>query len=125
MIFLDTNFLIRLLNSSSQESNLVEQWFNAGDKVAISLIVWAEFLCGPVTAAQVAAATAFFPNPESFVKADAEKSAELFNLAGRRRGSMADCMIAATCIRVGASLATQNGADFRRFVPAGLQLIVY
>ncbi len=125
MIFLDTNFLIRLLNASSNESMLVEQWINAGEKVAINLIVWTEFLCGPVATAQVAAARSLFPKPEPFLIDDAEKSAELFNLAGRRRSSLADCMIAATCLRAGASLATENMDDFRRFVPAGLTLINY
>ncbi len=125
MIFLDTNFLVHLLVPSSKEAILVEEWFNAGETVAINLIVWAEFLCGPVTTTQEKAARNLFPDPELFDKSDAEKSAELFNLAGRRRGSMPDCMIAATCLREGASLATQNADDFRRFVPAGLKLIDY
>jgi len=46
----------------------------------------------------------------------------LFNRAGRRRGSLLDCMIAAIALRAGAALATANQADFRRLRAAGLRL---
>jgi predicted nucleic acid-binding protein len=53
---------------------------------------------------------------------DAGASARLFNLTGRRRGSLNDCMIAAIALRVDASVATTDVADFRRFEAAGLQI---
>jgi predicted nucleic acid-binding protein len=40
----------------------------------------------------------------------------------RRWISLADCMIAATAINAGASLATADVADFDRFVPFDLVL---
>lgn len=62
-------------------------------------------------------------DPIALLRADSVLSARLFNLTGRRRGSLTDCMIAATAIRTGASLATADPADFRRFEPAGLTIV--
>jgi predicted nucleic acid-binding protein len=56
-----------------------------------------------------------------FTPADGETAAELFNQSGRRRGTLADCMIAAAAICVEAELATANRQDFRGLVSFGLR----
>ncbi len=81
----------------------------------MSAIGWTEFLCGPLDQRQLALAEAIVGEPEPFLVQDSIQTAELFNLSGRRRGSLLDCMIAAIAIRLDASLATSNRDDFRRF----------
>jgi predicted nucleic acid-binding protein len=41
------------------------------------------------------------------------QAAELFNAAGRERGTFVDCLIAAVAIGDDAELATANPADFK------------
>ena len=123
MIHLDTSFLIRGLARNSPEDAQLRTWLRDGMPLGISSVSWAEFLCGPVRASEVELAALIIPEPVPFIAADSTLTARLFELAGRRRGSLADCMIAATAIRMGAPLATSDSADFRRFVPAGLELI--
>ena len=88
----------------------------------ISVIVWAEFLCGPVSDDAIAIIESLVSEPVALLSEDARRGAELFNVTGRRRGSLADCLIAATCIRLHAALATNNISDFARFQPIGLRL---
>ena len=52
----------------------------------------------------------------------ASLAARMFNSTGRRRGTLADCMIAATAMRADAALATSNREDFTCFVAQGLRL---
>lgn len=86
-----------------------------GEVIAISTIAWTEFLCGPVGASSLAKATSLLHEISPFTSTDCEAAAALFNRSGRRRGTLADCMIAAIAIRDGAALATTNPKDFERF----------
>jgi predicted nucleic acid-binding protein len=123
MIHLDTSFLIRALARHSLEDLKLREWLLGGISLGISSICWAEFLCGPVEPRHVELAARIVQDRVPFVAEDAELSARLYNLSGRRRGSLIDCMIAATALRVGASLATGNPADFRRLEAAGLRIV--
>lgn len=114
MIHLDTSFLINALVPNSAADKQLREWLLAGVPLGVSTIVWAEFLCGPVKAREIELAARIVPERVPFVAEDAELSARLFNLGGRRRGSMADCRIAATTLRCAASLATANLPDFRK-----------
>ena len=122
MIHLDTSFLIRAFIPATPEDRRLRGWLSARDPIGLSSITWAEFLCGPVTTLVVEEAAEALGEPEAFDGAHATLAAELFNVAGRRRGSLADCMIAAAAIRANARLATSNPADFRPFTTHGLTL---
>jgi predicted nucleic acid-binding protein len=93
------------------------------DPVGISCIAWAEFLCGPVETSVVNLAARIIHDRVPFLDEDAVMTARLFNLSGRRRGTLIDCMIAAVALRTGASLATTNSEDFRRLQSAGLEIV--
>lgn len=123
VIHLDTSFLIRALQGSEPEEKRLAGWLRAEISVAMSTIAWAEFLCGPVDRAQLALAQQVVPTRVALGDHEASLAAELFNRSGRRRGLMIDCMIAATAIEAGASLATANVEDFLRFAPSGLILV--
>jgi predicted nucleic acid-binding protein len=123
MIHLDTGFLIHALVSSSGPDRRLRTWLRDGEHLAISSIAWAEFLCGPIDANELAAVTTMLHEIEAFTAADCETTARLFNLGGRRRGTMADCMIAAVAIRAGATLATTNPIDFERFASDSLTIV--
>lgn len=123
MIHLDTNFLVELVTVGSDGARQVREWLVAGREVGASAIAWSEFCNGPLTREQKDAAFAVLNhNLHDFTWQEGEEAARLFNLGGRRRGSHADCMIAASAIAAGAGLATRNTADFTRFVPQGLVL---
>lgn len=122
MIHLDTSFLVLALTRGSAADRALRGWLLRGERVCISAIGWAEFLCGPVSEEVAALASEMVGEPASFATAEAALTARLFNAGGRRRGSLADCMIAASAIRAGASLATANPRDFVRFEEVGLTL---
>jgi len=79
--------------------------------------------CGPVRPQEIELVNRIIGEPAPFDAQDAITAANLFNQSGRRRGSLVDCMIAATALRRKASLATANGEDFRRLTAAELELL--
>ncbi len=123
MIHLDTSFLIRALVRGSAEDQRLRDWLRKGEPLGMSAIAWAEFLCGPVEVAQLQLVGRIVSQRAPFAEDDAVLAARLFNDSGRRRGSLADCMIAAAAIRERAPLATDNPSDFRRFRGAGLRIV--
>jgi predicted nucleic acid-binding protein len=122
MIHFDTNFLIQATVAGSPAHDRFRAWAISGETFGFSSVAWAEFLCGPIDAAGEALAKRLFLAPEPFLSTDATLAAALFNRTGRRSRSLADCMIAAVAIRLGARLATQNPSDFDVLQPYGLSL---
>lgn len=53
MIHLDTNFLIRALVPGTPQDVQLENWITSNEPMGIDAIVWAEFLCGPLTPEQL------------------------------------------------------------------------
>lgn len=121
-VHLDTAFLIGALLPGSNGDRKLRRWLRAGTHVAMSAIAWAEFRCGPLDPDQAALASKLVSELLPFTAADGEAAADLFNKSGRRRGMLADCMIAAVAIGAQAEFATANHEDFRRLVPLGLRL---
>ena len=123
MIHLDTCFLIKALVHGSAEDQRLRVWLSAGEILGISSVGWAEFLCGLLTPSHFGLARRVVTVQVPFDAEAARLAAILFNAGGRRRGSLLDCMIAATAIEEQASLATTNRTDFRRFAEHGLTVI--
>ena len=123
MIHLDTNYLVFLAVPAAPTTRRVIAWRAAGESIGTSSMAWAEFMCGPLTPAAEAIALRLVGPPVPVTADDAARGAELFNLAGRRRGSLADCLIAAVALRLGAAIATENRADFAPFAAVGLRVV--
>jgi predicted nucleic acid-binding protein len=121
-IHLDTSFLIRALVPGSIEREALRGWLLAGRAVAVSTLVWGEFLCGPLEDGVEPLARRIARTHVPLGTDEAAQAARLFNETGRRRGSFQDCIVAATALTSGAVLATSDRGDFSRFVAAGLAL---
>ena len=121
-IHLDTNFLIGSLAAGSAQDTALRRWLEEGRRLAISAVAWTEFLCGPLSANVTELAARLVSEVVPLDERDAETAAALFNDTGRRRGSLVDCLIAATAIRHDAPLAAADTNDFARFAALGLEL---
>lgn len=123
MICLDTNYLIQGVSEGSGEAARLVVWIQAGETLITSMPAWFEFICGPVTENQVTTIRAFLTEIIPFAEIQAIEAARLFNAIHRKRSSRVDAMIAGTAIAAKARLATNNRADFKPFLPHGLNLI--
>ena len=122
MIHLDTSFLIRALAGGSREDSRLREWIRTDEPLGMSAIAWTEFLCGPVDEIGLSLASAVIGRHSPFTGEMAVTAARLFNGSGRRRGTMIDCMIAATALVEEVAVATSNPDDFSRFEAFGLAL---
>lgn len=122
-IHLDTSFLINAMRPERPEKSQLEEWLDQGADIGISAVAWAEFWCGPATAEHRRAARDLLPEPIPVTGTDAEVAARLFNVSGRRRRSLGDCLIAAVAMSSNAAIATQDVAHFRRFEIEGLTVL--
>lgn len=123
MLHFDTNALIALPHWA-QKGHPAIQRVVEGEPAAASVVVWYEFLIGPLVQNEAALARSFLQGRVLVVaEADAELAAELFNSAGRRRTLKTDALIAAMAIRANAELVTLNDQDFRPFLDQGLRLL--
>ena len=122
MIHLDTTLLVELVTVGSPGAAAVRGWLSVGEVVGTSAIAWSEFCSGPLSRDQKDMAFAVLNgNISDFTWREGEQAARLFNLGGRRRGSQADCMIAASAMAAGAGLATRKSSDFTRLTAYGLK----
>jgi predicted nucleic acid-binding protein len=123
VIHLDTNILVDLVTAHSPQVAMIIQWLREGEKLAASSIAWSEFCNGPHTREQKDAVRAILRGGiVPFTEEQAEQASRLFHFTGRRRGSHADCMIAAAALCHRQPVASRNLADFERFIPYGLRL---
>jgi hypothetical protein len=80
VICLDTNFLIHGLVDGSPEAAQLVRWYQSGEPLIAPMPAWFEFLCGPVTAVQVATIRSFLKTIVSFDEPQAMEAARLFNV---------------------------------------------
>lgn len=122
MLF-DTNVLIGLSDPSHACFAYVERAIRSGVRASTSSVAWHEYVRGPLTDLDRSRVLRIL---ESRVlpldRRSAERAAELYNATGRRRGSTADCLIAAIAIEHELELVTLNTRDFHLFEPMNLVL---
>lgn len=124
VLHLDTNLLIDMVTAGSPHIALIRRWLRDGQQLGTSAIAWSEFCNGPHSKQQKDAVAAVLEHRISdFTWQQAEQASRLFHFTGRKRGSHADCMIAAAAMGLGVTVATRNIADFEPFVAHGLKLL--
>jgi predicted nucleic acid-binding protein len=123
MVHLDTNCLVDLQSPKSRVRRALLARLRGGERVSCSVLAWAEYLCGPVSARERELSWQLIEaSPVLLDEFATELGAQFFNSNGRRRGSLADCLIAATAVTHGAVFLTLNRHDFVPFEGLGLKL---
>jgi predicted nucleic acid-binding protein len=122
VIHLDTGVAIHASRAGSPSAQAIRQWLGNRTPLAMSALAWGELLCGSLLPAEERFLRAALGTIVPVEAAHVELAAQLFNETRRRRGSFADCLIAATAIVAGATLATTSVADFEAMRPHGLAL---
>lgn len=125
MTVLDTSVLIEAVSSApgSPIPERLRRFIANGERLAVSSLVFYEFLRGPRRPAEVAFQNALFPVERalSFGPRQAELSAKLYRSVRHGRGREVDLAIASCALAHGAALWTLNVRDFRD-IP-GLRLV--
>ncbi len=123
MICLDTNYLIRALIPETSEARNVEHWIASGETLVLPAVAWYEFLCGSTEEEECLALALVNGGLSPFAEPEARIAADAFKAVKTPCHLRVDAMIAGTAIALGASLATNNRADFEPFLPHGLILL--
>jgi predicted nucleic acid-binding protein len=90
MIHLDTNCLVDLHSPKSRIRTLLLAKLRDGERASCSTLVWAEYLCGPISAEERELSWRLIEaSPVPLDEFAAELGAQFFNSTGRRRGSLA------------------------------------
>ncbi len=122
IIHLDTSFLIECFKHGSESSRRLDSFIRDGNAFEVSMMAWAEWLCGPLKPAEKGLAKELIGAIHPVTESQAELAAFLFNETDRRPRSLADCIIAACAMDQGVHLATNNLKHFKPFVAHGLKL---
>ena len=123
MVHLDTNCLVNIHSPKSRVRFWLLEKLRLGERVSCSALAWAEYLCGPLSREERELSWQLIEgSPAKFDGFVAQLGAQFFNATGRRRGSLADCLIAATAVSHNAVFMTMNERDFLPFESFGLKL---
>jgi predicted nucleic acid-binding protein len=123
MVHLDTNCLVDIHSPKSRVRFWLREKLRLGERVSCSVLAWAEYLCGPLSREERELSWQLIEgSPAKLDGFVAELGAQFFNATGRRRGSLADCLIAATAVSHNAVFMTLNERDFLAFESLGLKL---
>ena len=122
-LLLDTNVLIALSDPHHDVFNAVEAALRRGALASTCSVAWHEYVRGPLLDKDRSRVLRVVESRViNLARRHAETAANLYNATGRRRGSTADCLIAAVAIDSNAEMVTCNTGDFKLFVPHGLRL---